>query len=535
MTRYRREVRRLSPGGWRYWLPLCGCLCGQTAAGVGGPATAAGDSFAARAVWPIEIQMTAPELNRLRIDARRYVPATVRAFDQALDNVAVKLKGHGSFQPVDEKPSFTLNFTKFSPGRKLSLPAKIHLNNSAHDASYLREQIASELFLAAGVPSPRVAHAWVRLNGRTLGLYVLKEGFTREFVRRHFDAGEGDLYDDDDGHDVDQRMDRDLAADSPDDQAGLQRLAAAAREPDPGRRWQRLQETLDVPGFLRFMAMELMIGHWDGYCLGQNNFRVYHDPAADKIVFLPSGMDQVFAKADQPWQADMSGLVARALLATPEGRTRYETTFRKLFDELFDSARLTRRVTRLLDDLRPELGSAVFAELQAKAVILSQQIVERERSLRAQLSEVGPAAPEFEGEVAALDGWRAVDEPERGAMREEEDPESGRILRIVADDRTAALWRTSVRLKPGRYRFEGRARAVGVAPLPFGDHHGVSLRIAGREQSSAELLGTTGWQRLQTRFEVSAAEEEVGLICQLRASAGEARFDKASLRLVREP
>ncbi len=372
------------------------------------------------------------------------------------------------------------------------------------------------------------------LEGRSLGLYVLKEGFTREFVRRHLEAGEGNLYDDDDGHDVDQRMDRDLAADSRDEQVELKRLAAAAREPDLSRRWQRLQETLEVNLFVRFMAMELMLGHWDGYCLGQNNFRVYHDPGADRIVFLPSGMDQVFAKADQPWQADMSGLVARAVMETPEGSAQYETTFRELFGDLFDSERITRRVNQLLDDLRPEIDPRVFANLRKEAAILSQRIIARERSLRTQLSKARPAFPKFESEIAPLDGWKPRDEPASGVMREEQTPGSKRILRIVTDDRTAASWRTRVKLKPGRYRFQGNARAIDVTALPFGNHHGVGLRVAGREQCSAELMGTTGWERLQTRFEVHALEEEIVLICQLRASAGEARFDKRSLCLVRE-
>jgi len=384
------------------------------------------------------------------------------------------------------------------------------------------------------VPVPRVAHALVKLNGRELGLYVVKEGSTREFLSRHFENGDGNLYDTDEGHDVDQRMKRHSGTDPTDDQLELKGLAAVAREPDLDRRWELLRQSLDMDAFLAFMSMELMICHWDGYCLGQNNFRIYHDPRTGKIVFLPSGMDQVFSKADMPWKLDVSGLVARAVMEIPEGRRQYAATFRELFSALFVSERLTNRVNQLLASLRPSLKAGVFEEVQRDAAQLCAQIVERELSLRKQLSEPDPASPVFDRDVALLAGWRAFDEPVGGKMLDDLRPDARGVLRIVAGARTSASWRTTVRLKQGRYRFQGRARVIGVTSLPFGNSHGASLRVAGKTQRSAELMDTNDWEELQTGFEVQAAEEEVVLICQLRANSGEAWFDKASLSLVRQ-
>ena len=112
--------------------------------------------------------------------------------------------------------------------------------------------------------------------------------------------------------------------------------------------------------------------------------------------------------------------------------------------------------------------------------------------------------------------------------------EGNAVLQIVTGAKTSASWRTTVKLKQGRYRFQGRAKVSGVTPLPFGNHHGASLRVAGKPQRSAELLNTSDWEELKIEVEVRALEEDVVLICQLRATAGEARFDKASLRLVRQ-
>ena len=515
---------------WRCRLWLVALLGGSCVEG-----WTAGDPFAGQAVWPIEFRLTPDDMDRLRRDSRGYVPATILVGGEAIAGARVKLKGRGSYQPLDDKPSFTVSLKETGSALAGSGLTKFHLNNSAQDPSYLRERTATALFIEAGVPAPRVAHARVRVNDRALGLYLLKEGFTRDFVRRHFPPGEGDLYDDDLGHDVDQRLDRDLAGAKPDDQAGLKRLAQAAQEPDLDRRWIRLQETLDVPAFLRFMAMELMTGHWDGYCLGQNNFRVYHDPVRDRVVFLPAGMDQVFAKADLPWKAAMSGLVARAILETPQGSARYEAVFRDLFGRLFDSERIRQRLDRMLAELRPELSPAEFRPLREAGEALAAQITGREDSLARQLSMAPVAVAVFDGRIASLAGWEAVAVPAVGAMRALRGEASAGILQIVADDRTAASWRTRVRLPPGRYRFRGRARAMDVAPLPFGEHQGACLRVAGRDDCSASLVGTTGWESLEVGFVVAPGEDEIELICQLRASGGEAQFDRNSLGLAREP
>jgi hypothetical protein len=314
----------------------------------------------------------------------------------------------------------------------------------------------------------------------------------------------------------------------------VKRLAAAALEPDLGRRWQRLQQTLDMDRFETFMAMELMICHWDGYCLGQNNFRIYHNPGTDRIVFMPSGMDQIFSKADMPWRPDMAGVVARAVMEIPEGREQYAIRFRELFRTLFDSERLTNRINQILVDLRPWLNASVFREARQNAVEFCAQIVEREHSLRKQLDEPDPAFLDFVSDVASLAGWKSFDRPVGGTMQDGQRREGKDELWIIANAKTSASWRTTVKLKPGRYRFQGRARASGVTSLPFGKSHGASLRVAGRPQRSAELVDTSVWEELSVEFEVRAPGEDVVLICQLRAAAGEACFDKASLSLVRQ-
>src|SRR5208283_5320613 len=111
----------------------------------------------------------------------------------------------------------------------------------------------------------------------------------------------------------------------------------------------------DVRRFVAFMAMEVMLCHRDGYCLARNNFRVYHDLDTGKMVFFPNDMDQLLGKADFPCRPSMAGLVAQAVLGTPEGKARYEAAFHCLFTNLFKTNVLVERVEQLTREVRPFL------------------------------------------------------------------------------------------------------------------------------------------------------------------------------------
>ena len=255
------------------------------------------DLFSTGAVCRLRIEIAAEDVARLRRNSREYVPAIVREGTNTYDKVGVHLKGAtGSFRPLEDKPALTLHFGKFTPAQRFHGLQKLHLNNSVEDPSYLNELLGSELFRVAGVPAPRVTHALVELNGRKPSLYLLKEGFTEDFLGIYFQKPNGGLYEPGEGHDAGETL-KLVSGDEP-DQAALKALATAAREPNLRQRWQLLEQILDLERFVSFMAMEIMLCHRDGYCLARNNFRIYHNPGTGKVMFFPHGMDQLFGKAD---------------------------------------------------------------------------------------------------------------------------------------------------------------------------------------------------------------------------------------------
>ena len=496
--------------------------------------------------WPGADLFTNGIIHRLRIDLppaaaaslrsnpRKFVAATVSEGATVYPQVGVRLKGSvGSFRPLDDKPSLTLDFSEFSDGQKFHGLRRIYLNNSLEDPSYVNEKIGSELFQAAGVPAPRVTRALVVLTGRVLGPYVLKEGFTEDFLSFHFKRVGGDLYEsEDDAHDVNERLKRNSVRAPVKNRAALKALAAAALEPNPTERWRRLERTLDTERFITFMAMEVMLGHRDGYCMARNNFRVYHDLDTDKMIFFPHGMDQLFGTADLPWRPHLAGVVARGLMGTTEGSQAYAATFTSLLTNVFEVEQITHRIEQLVQELRPVMSRTEFAKVKAEAESAKHRVAKRKASLIAQLNQPVLKAIEFVAGVAHPDDWKIGEPPPRGRM-DRTNVDSVAALHISTSSEAAASWRTTVLVPRGRYRFEGRARISGVEPLPFGIHQGAGLRIGGSMRDATAITGDAAWQSLSATFEVAQPMKVVELICELRARAGEAWFDLDSLRLLR--
>jgi hypothetical protein len=542
MTRWPHGFRRRAARA----LLLAGLGAGVSlaaSAGAARPGGVRGDPsvgfFSTGCIPSLRLEIAASNVLALRRNARGYVPCTVREGKVAYSNVAIHLKGAaGSFRKIDDKPALTLNFDKFEEGQRFHGMDKLHLNNSVQDPSYLTELVCSELFLAADVPTPRTTHARVTLNGRDLGLYVLKEGFDKTFLRRHFRDPKGNLYDGGFLREITEPLEK-MSGEGPDDRSDLKALVSAANEPDPTRRLQRLERVLDMDRFLSFMALEIMTWHWDGYCLKRNNYRLYHDPDSGKMVFLPHGMDQMFWEPEGPLQPGMDGLVARAIVQTSVGRQRYRERVSQLLTNVFRVPVLTNRIHEVQQRLRPILQaiSPNAARNQAgQANRIRDLIIHRAESIQRQLGLTDFQTLRFNASgVAALSGWQPFGQ-DSGATFEKVSRDGRQTLHIKAapSGRTLASWRAKALLEPGRYRFEAQVRTAGVAPQTPDASEGVGIRVSGtRKPRNRHIAGDNPWTPLTYEFEVAPHDAETVLVCALRATAGEVWFDVNSLRLAR--
>jgi spore coat protein H len=342
--------------------------------------------FTNGAVHILKIQIPKEGLQSLRQAPRTYVKATLQEGSSRFTNVMVRLKGAaGSFRNVDDKPGLTVNLGE--AGRTFHGVKKFHLNNSVQDHTYLSEWVCSDLFCRAGVPAARVAHAVVELNGRRLGLYALLESINSDFLARHFKKSHGNVYSLRDNADIGQRLER-MGGREATTGLDLEALAVVARETDTERLQTQLPRVLDVDRFLSFMALEVMLDHWDGYTFNVKNYEVFHDLDTGRMVFMPHDLDQVLRNVSAPIMPQTRSLVSRAILRNPRTRAAYRARFEELATNLFVAPVLTRRIDQqaaLLQAGLKNYDSRLALEVVNHAGSLKSRINSRAQSLAAQM------------------------------------------------------------------------------------------------------------------------------------------------------
>ena len=491
-----------------------------------------GESFWAGAFPTVELSFDPEEWDYLHRDNRRYCKATLIEGEKMIRDVALKLKGSaGSFQGPEGKPGLTLNFDYYKHGEPFHGLRKIHFNNGAQDSTFLREQIAGEMARMAGVPASRCSHGFVKFQGRDLGLYVVKEAFSKEFLAAFYKNVDGDLYDGGFVHDLDENMDKDLG--DPKDKAALKELLAACGEGDNAKRWERLGKILDADLFASYCAMEAMLCHWDGYSFNRNNYRLYRDPDSGKFSFFLHGMDQTFDDANFPLMRDFGGTVSSAYMRCPEGKNLYKTKLESIYANVMKpidwGARVNEvgaKVREALEQKNPQWAKDYNAQIASAR----DRIVQRIAAVGKMLGDIPkPFVFEANGAAKIPKDWHA----EGSAAQIEERADDGKpCLYIRADGDANGSWRRTLALEPGRYRFEARLRTKGVVAAQNSSGEGAGLRISGGTRNGINAVsGDAAWQTVAFPFEASGGETM--LVVELRATKGEMWCEKGSLQIVR--
>jgi len=486
-------------------------------------------------IYTFKVDITGGEWAALQKDDRSYARATFTVGTNVLRDVAVRVKGNGSRRPLNEKPSLVAKFDYYVPDQKLFGLDKIAINNSSQDPTWLACFIANGMFTDANVPVARVTHARVTLNGRDVGLYFVEEMHNKDFLKRWFGNGDGDLYE---AYlaDVDSQMDQDGGHDR--SQKDLKRLAEVLKIPDQAGRWAKLPEVLDVDRYVSHLVCELFASHTDGYAMNRNNYRVYHHPDTDRFTFLAHGIDWAFGNPAVSMNPPQNSLVTRALLSSPEGNKLFKERSLTLLTNVFRLEVLTNRVNAAVGRLVAQArnGNETNDYLHY-GQDMNNRLVSRWRFVTNELWGPPPISLRFDQDgVARLSGWaKKTDQNSPPASHERGTDGSHRVLRVATTTNsfTVASWRTKVVLPKGNYLLEGEARCAGLLSRTNAIGMGAGIRLSGDKQRVNKLEGDVPWTRLQHSIS-NAIDQDVVIVCELRATKGEVWFDEDSLRIVRQ-
>ncbi|MSU31432.1 MAG: hypothetical protein EXS25_01995 [Pedosphaera sp.] len=508
-----------------------------------------------------DIQLTRAAIEKLRGASgfrsegqRPEVSCHIRAGTNFWTDVALHIKGAaGSSRRFDDTPAFTLNFGKLHEGQTCLGHRKLHLNNSVQDAGRMDELLASEMYLQSGVPTPRATHAIVSVNGRRLGVYVLKGGWDKAFLKSHFGSSKGNLYDGGFLQDIDSNLQRDSGEGEP-DWSDLITLRKANNLDSSSARLIALGKCLDIDRFITLTALQILLDDWDGYVRNHNNYRIYTDPSSTRSVFMPHGMDQLWRSPQNNFSPRFSSQIASRLFSIPEMATQLSARMKNLTNSVFNAG----FVDTVFEKAQERLFKALKAErrLESDEPYLRQAMNDTRSRIAVRMatfegsSYVPPVPVNFDASgYARLTQWRRSVDGRPAKLDFGSLANGKKSLKIqTLNEGSTASWRSQASLPRGRYRFEARARTQGVTGAnDFGRGSGAGLRISGIQRENG-LQGTHVWTSLSFEFEVGSGKtgqdetepanqdnnsQEVSLVAELRADSGEVEFDLESLKLKR--
>ena len=478
-------------------------------------------------VHRVELRLAAQAAQSLRERPRQDVEARVVLDGHEARKIGLRLKGAlGSFRPLDDRPSLTLETS--GAGAFPGGITKLHLNNSVEDPSRLRERLGRHLFTGAGIPCPRVGHARVMLEGRDLGLYVMVEGCTAEWIRSTFGEVPGSVFEPQAGN-PDVVAFREVAR-FPAGPPGMLPSGFLESHRGPmGTRWERAASVVDEAALVDFLAVELQAGLADGYGLARNNYRLWVPRDGRGLRWIPHGLDRLFMATEIPWPPSFGGPMAEALAASPEGLRRLATRVHSGPENGRDPAALRTLIEGWRDALRFQVDSAEWKEIQAGTEELLEQIRRRDEALRKQRAgseqrTVDPVAG------LRLEGWIADADNDAATVQRIESPGHSARLRLVARGPVVAGWTWTGTLPAGNLRLEARGRVEAFKPTGFGGEGGVFLQLDSPTNRVWSRPGKEGDVELALPVRIGPEARPVRIRLGFRGAGGTVEIEEDSLR-----
>lgn len=222
--------------------------------------------------------------------------------NQTIDSIGFRARGNTSL--ASQKKSFKVDFNRFIAAQKFQGLEEMNLNGEHNDVSIMRTYLAQHLMRGAGVPSSRTSYIQLYVNNEYKGLYINLEYIDDEFLDLRFPGqANGNLWKCAYGADLnwwganpssyqdvyDLKTNQDSA-----DYTALVHFIDVLNNTPASSFVCAIQEVMDVDLFLRTIALEILMGQWDGYAYNKNNYFLYQRESDGKMVYLSYDLDNTF-------------------------------------------------------------------------------------------------------------------------------------------------------------------------------------------------------------------------------------------------
>ena len=271
-----------------------------------------------------DLQISDAGIASLRAAPTTWVQATLTFEGRTYGPIGVNLKGTSSFQPIDQKPAFRVNINKFVKGARLFGLKQILLNNMTQDPSMIHERLAYWIGRQIGtVPTPRCNHAWVTMNGTTLGLYATVEEAKGTMMASSFSDATGGIYTLNYADFSTKYLPNFQYQDGTDDTTLITNTMSALTQQPASAATAAAGQFVNMHEFTRYLALMVLTGHWGGWPYAPDpepvgaNARIYADPTSKQLYFIPQGINDAYGTGDFDFIAKLKSRLAKDCVRTP--------------------------------------------------------------------------------------------------------------------------------------------------------------------------------------------------------------------------
>jgi len=300
-----------------------------------------------------------------------------------IKNIGIRLKGNTSRNA--KKQSFKIELDAFQKSSYQGLKT-FNLNGDHNDASLCREFLSAYVMNKAGNACLRAGFVKLFINETYYGLYTNSEVVNKTFVKSRFGNDNGNLYKcswpaDLVWIDNNQNTYKSIINKSPlnerayelktnetaDNYLDLLALITTINKTSTANFKAAIDTIFNVQSYLKILATEVLIGHWDNFFLNKNNYHLYFNTVTKKFEYTPYDMDNTFGvqwgipninnRNIHDWgnKSNSKAPLTYKLFEVPEYKRDYENYLRTLVDLVFND----KKLFPLIDGLKITLKEAI--------------------------------------------------------------------------------------------------------------------------------------------------------------------------------
>jgi len=204
----------------------------------------------------------------------------------------VTIKTGGRTSRSNDKVGFNFKLGKKFLGRK-----QLRLRPDAGDKSYMRTKISCDIGNRIGLPSLQSTYARLYVNNEYWGLYHLLDNIKPSWIKQTFKPEAEDITTlfecKEDGMHMTIGSES-LCKNSNDDYPDMTALSKFLVQINEAKTIEEVEKVLDVDEFLKFVAMEWLIGSFDHLLVLGHNFSLYQRESDGKWVIIEYDYDNTF-------------------------------------------------------------------------------------------------------------------------------------------------------------------------------------------------------------------------------------------------